>query len=133
MELLSIYIFVYLEIIHVLILFAAGMAVAFINTVSAAGSLVSLSAFMFCGLSSVEANATNRIPIIFQSYFSAKGFESKGISSDSYKWWLAAACVPGAIIGALFAVKIPADVFNKILAGVMLLFLFIIRKVSREK
>lgn len=125
MELLSIYIFVYLEIIHVLILFAAGMAVAFINTVSAAGSLVSLSAFMFCGLSSVEANATNRIPIIFQSYFSAKGFESKGISSDSYKWWLAAACVPGAVIGALFAVKIPADVFNKILAGVMLLFLFI--------
>ena len=114
-----------MEIIHVLILFIAGMAVAFINTVSAAGSLVSLSAFMFCGLSSVEANATNRIPIIFQSYFSAKGFESKGVTSDSYKWWLAAACVPGAVIGALFAVKIPAEVFNKILAGVMLLFLFI--------
>jgi uncharacterized membrane protein YfcA len=113
------------EIIHILLLFIAGMAVAFINTLSAAGSLVSLSAFMFCGLSSVEANATNRIPIIFQSYFSAKGFESKGIPSDSYKWWLAAACVPGAIIGALFAVKIPAEVFNKILAGVMLLFLVI--------
>lgn len=98
---------------------------AFINTVSAAGSLVSLSAFMFCGLSSVEANATNRLPIIFQSFFSAKGFESKGVKSDAYKWWLAAACVPGAIIGALWAVKIPVEIFNKILAGVMLLFLFI--------
>lgn len=101
------------------------MAVAFINTISAAGSLVSLSAFMFAGLSSVEANATNRIPIIFQSFFSAKGFESKGIKGDSYKWWLALACVPGAIIGALFAVKIPAEVFNRILLAVMLLFLVI--------
>ncbi len=113
------------EIIHLLILFVAGIAVAFINTISAAGSLVSLSAFMFCGLSSVEANATNRIPIIFQSFFSARGFESKGVKGDAYKWWLAAACVPGAVIGALWAVKIPADVFNKILAGVMLLFLVI--------
>ena len=56
-----------------ILLFVAGMAVAFINTISAAGSLVSLSAFMFAGLSSVEANATNRIPIIFQSFFSANG------------------------------------------------------------
>ena len=114
-----------MEIIHLIVIFIAGIAVAFINTISAAGSLVSLSAFMFAGLSSTEANATNRIPIIFQSWFSAKGFESKGITGDSYKWWLAAACVPGAIIGALFAVKIPADIFNKVLAGVMLLFLVI--------
>lgn len=114
-----------MEIVHLLILFIAGIAVAFINTISAAGSLVSLSALMFAGLSSAEANATNRIPIIFQSFFSAKGFESKGIKGDSYKWWLAMACVPGAVIGALFAVKIPAEVFNKILLVVMLLFLVI--------
>ncbi|HLP50315.1 MAG TPA: sulfite exporter TauE/SafE family protein [Chitinophagales bacterium] len=114
-----------MDILNFLVIFLAGIAVAFINTISAAGSLVSLSAFMFIGLSSVEANATNRIPIIFQSWFSAKGFESKGVTGDSYKWWLAAACVPGAIIGALWAVKIPADIFNKVLAGVMLLFLFI--------
>jgi uncharacterized membrane protein YfcA len=113
------------EIIHLFVLFFAGMAVAFINTVSAAGSLVSLSAFMFCGLTSAEANATNRIPIIFQSYFSAKGFESKDVTGDAYKWWLAFACVPGAVIGALCAVNIPAIVFNKILEGVMLLFLII--------
>jgi len=118
-------IFEKVEIAYFFVIFFAGIAVAFINTISAAGSLISLSAFMFCGLSSVEANATNRIPIIFQSFFSAKGFESKGIKGDSYKWWLAAACVPGAVIGALWAVKIPAEVFNKILAAVMLFFLFV--------
>ena len=101
------------------------MAVAFINTISAAGSLVSLSAFMFCGLSSVQANATNRVPIIFQSYFSAKGFESMGVKSDNYICWLALACVPGAVVGAWFAVTISAAVFNKILAGVMLFFLLV--------
>ncbi|MES2622461.1 MAG: sulfite exporter TauE/SafE family protein [Bacteroidota bacterium] len=114
-----------MEILYLVIIFLAGIAVAFINTISAAGSLVSLSALMFTGLSSTEANATNRIPIIFQSFFSAKGFESKGVKGDAYKWWLALACVPGAVIGALFAVKIPAQIFNKVLLGVMLLFLVI--------
>lgn len=112
-----------MEAVDVVIVFLAGIAVAVINTVSAAGSLVSLSAFMFAGLTSAEANATNRIPIIFQSFFSVKGFESKGIAGDNYKWWLAAACVPGAVIGAVFAVKIPSEIFDKILLGVMLLFL----------
>ncbi len=114
-----------MEVLNMVILFVAGMAVAFINTISAAGSLVSLSAFMFAGLSPAEANATNRIPIIFQSFFSVRGFESKGIKGDSYKWWLALAAIPGAVAGALLAVKIPADVFNKILLGVMLFFLVI--------
>lgn len=113
------------KVLDILIIFLAGLAVAFINTVSAAGSLVSLSALMFAGLSSAEANATNRIPIIFQSFFSVKGFESKGITGDIYKWWLAAACVPGAVIGALFAVKIPTEIFDKILLVVMLFFLVI--------
>lgn len=114
-----------MEIIYPVVIFLAGIAVAFINTISAAGSLVSLSALMFVGLSSSEANATNRIPIIFQSFFSAKGFESKGVKGDAYKWSLALACVPGAVIGSLFAVKIPTEIFDKILLGVMLLFLAI--------
>ena len=114
-----------MDILSGVVVFIAGVAVAFINTISAAGSLVSLSALMFAGLSPTEANATNRIPILFQSFFSARGFESKGIKGDSYKWWLALACVPGAVIGALFAVKIPPEIFHKILLGVMLFFLLI--------
>lgn len=114
-----------MEATNAILLFFAGMLVAFINTISAAGSLVSLTAFMFTGLSGNEANATNRIPIIFQSFFSVKGFESKGVTGDSYKWWLAFACVPGAVIGALFAVKIPAALFDNILLSVMVLFLIL--------
>lgn len=121
--LVSYVIFARVEVMHLFILFVAGIVAAFISTVSAAGSLISLSALMLCGLSPTEANATNRIPVIFQSFFSAKGFESRGLKSDAYRWWLAVVCVPGAIIGALFAVKIPEDVFNKILGGVLLLFL----------
>ena len=47
------------------------------------------------------------------------------MKGDDYKWWLALACVPGAVIGSLFAVKIPEEIFNKILLGVMLFFLVI--------
>lgn len=40
-------------------------------------------------------------------------------------WVLAAATVPGAILGAWFALKIPDAWFNKILSGVMLVFLVV--------
>jgi uncharacterized membrane protein YfcA len=115
----------HVDILYIIIVFIAGIAVAFINTISAAGSLVSLSALIFAGLTPAEANATNRVPIIFQSFFSAKGFESKGVTGDSYKWWLTLACIPGSVIGALFAVKIPSHIFNQVLMGVMVLFLVI--------
>ncbi len=114
-----------MELFYYLLVFVAGVAIAFINTISAAGSLVSLSVLMFTGLSPAEANATNRLPIIFQSFFSAKGFESKGVTGDSYKWWLAAACIPGAIMGAMFSLNVPAHIFNNALTGVMLFFLAI--------
>jgi uncharacterized membrane protein YfcA len=113
------------EIFYLILIFFAGIVVAFINTISAAGSLVSLSVFMFTGLTPLEANATNRIPILFHNIFTVKGFESKGLKSDAYVWWLSLATIPGAIAGAFWAVKIPADIFDKILVGVMILFLVI--------
>ena len=114
-----------MEIVYLILIFLAGIIVAFINTISAGGSLVSLSALMFVGLSPAEANATNRIPILFHNIFTVLGFEAKGVKSDAYVWWLSLICIPGGLAGAFWAIKIPADVFDKILTGVMVLFLVI--------
>ncbi len=95
----------------------------FVNAVSAAGSLITLPAFIFAGLTAGDANATNRVTVLFQNVFSAYGFKSKGLKLEPYMAWLAAAAVPGAVLGAWVALQIPDAVFNKILSGVMLLFL----------
>src|SRR5436189_211039 len=114
-----------MQILSLVIILLAGVVAGFINAVLAAGSLITLPAFIFAGLTSAEANATNRVAILFQNLFSSYGFRSKGLKTEKYMWWLAAATVPGAVIGAWFSLKIPDYIFNKILAGVMIVFLII--------
>ncbi len=112
-----------MEITHIIIILVAGLVAGFVNAVSAAGSLITLPAFIFAGLTAGEANATNRVAVLFQNLFSAYGFKSKGLKLEPYMAWLAAAAMPGAVLGAFLALKIPDAIFNKILSGVMLLFL----------
>lgn len=100
-----------------------GVAAGFVNAVSAAGSLISLPILIFTGLPAGDANATNRVGVLFQNISSALGFRTKGIKTEPYMWWLAAASVPGALLGAWFSLKIPDEVFNRILSVVMLVFL----------
>lgn len=113
------------EVFKIIIILVAGLVGGVVNTISAAGSLITLPAFIFAGLNPSVANGTNRIAILFQNTFAVAGFHSKGIKGDRYVWWVSLAAIPGAILGALFAVKIPESSFNKILSVVMLIFLAI--------
>jgi hypothetical protein len=110
---------------NVMILLIAGFAGGFVNAVSAAGSLITLPAFIFAGLSPAQANATNRIAILIQNFSSVSAYRTKGIKTEPYMWWAALAAIPGAIAGAWFSLKIPDDMFTKILSVVMILFLVI--------
>ena len=114
-----------MEILPIVIVLLAGLVAGFVNTVSAAGSLITLPAFIFVGLSAGQANATNRVAIMAQNFFTSYGFQTKGLKPEKYMWVLAAATVPGAILGAWFALNIPDALFNKILSGVMLVFLVV--------
>ena len=114
-----------MEITTALIILIGGVFAGFVNAVSAAGSLITLPLLIFTGLSAGEANATNRVGILAQNFSSAMGFRSKGYKTESYMWWLAAAAVPGAVLGAWFSLKIPDELFNKILSVVMVVFLTI--------
>jgi uncharacterized membrane protein YfcA len=121
----SIYTFARMDIswFHVLVLLLLGVVAGFVNTVSAAGSLVSITALMFTGLSGTEANASNRVAVLAQNFSSTYTFLRKGYKTDAYLIWLSLASVPGAVLGALFSIRIPEELFVKILSGVMLLFL----------
>lgn len=108
---------------HYLLLAIIGFIVGVINTLSGGGSLLTLPILIFIGLPSSVANGTNRIAILIQTIFAYLGFKSKGATSNysSFGWYLAVSATLGSLIGAKIAIDISDDIFNRILAIVMIL------------
>ena len=106
--------------INALLILATGLVAGFANTVAGGGSLLSLPVLIFLGLPPVMANATNRVAILFQNAFAVRGFQSKGVNAFPYAYWLSGSAILGAVIGAKIVVEINGDLFNKILAIVMM-------------
>ena len=119
-----------------LLLVLVGFIAGCINVVAGGGSLLTLPALIFFGLPPNVANGTNRIGIIIQNIFAVSGFKSKGVSSFPYSIYLALSATVGAIIGAQFAVDIKGELFNKILAIIMIVivvFLFFKPKTTTQE
>lgn len=103
------------------ILLGVGLITGVINTLAGGGSLITLPLFIFMGLPSSEANASNRIGVFLQSLTALGGFKSKGITVFPYAIWVSITAVAGCIIGAYFAVDIKNELFNRILAIIMVI------------
>lgn len=108
-----------MSLIEALILLAAGLFTGMINTLAGGGSLITLPLFIFMGLPSAEANASNRIGVFLQGVTSVAGFNSKGVSVFPYAIWVSLTAVVGCVIGAYYATDIKNEVFNRVLAVVM--------------
>ncbi|UII29818.1 sulfite exporter TauE/SafE family protein [Fulvivirga ulvae] len=104
-----------------IVLIGTGLAAGFINTVAGGGSLLSLPILIFMGLPPAVANASNRVAIFSQNIFGVLGFKSKGVSAYPYSLYLGISAFFGAIIGAKISVKLDDELFNKIIAIVMVL------------
>jgi len=105
---------------HYPLLIVVGFVVGFINTVAGGGSLLSLPVLIFMGLPSNVANGTNRVAIVIQTALATAGFKSKGVSTFPFNAYLGIAACIGSIIGAYIAVDIKGELFNSILAIVMI-------------
>lgn len=114
-----------MEILEILLILGVGLVAGFINTVAGGGSLISLPVLIFLGLPSSVANATNRVAIFSQNVFGVVGFKSKGIGEFKYSLILGISALFGAIAGAKLAVDIRGELFNKILAVVMIVVVFL--------
>ncbi len=106
---------------EILLLVGAGLFAGFINTIAGGGSLISMPLLIFMGLPSADANASNRVALFLQNVFAIQGFRSKGVYVFPYALWPAITATIGAIIGAYIAVDIDSQLFNRILAIVMLM------------
>ncbi len=110
---------------HTLIILATGLIAGFFNTVAGGGSLLSLPILIFLGLPPSVANATNRVAIFSQNIFAVAGFKSKGIGEFKYSLILGGSALLGAIIGAKIAIEIRGELFNKILAVIMIMIVLL--------
>lgn len=108
------------EISATLILFGAGLAAGFLNVVAGGGSAITLPVLIFLGLDSATANGTNRVGILIQNISAVYSFKKEKYSQFSLSLKLSLFTLPGAVFGALIAISVGDDLFNKILAVIMI-------------
>jgi uncharacterized protein len=108
------------------LLIFAGFLVGVINTIAGSGTIITYSLFMMLGLPVNFANGTIRLGVIMQTLTSTLNFKKHNALDWRKGFKLALPVVIGSIVGAQIAVEINEAVFEKILAGILLIMLFFI-------
>ncbi len=89
------------------LLFFAGVGLAFANTLASAGSAVSLPALLAVGLDPELANGTNRVAVLVGSVAALTSFMRAGMIRWRLVAPLAAAGALGAVLGAYLSEVVP--------------------------
>src|SRR6056297_962916 len=109
-----------------LIMIAAGFATGIINTLAGSGSVITFSIMMALGIPAPMANGTLRLGVILQTATASFRFFKKDKLEVKKGLILGIPVVLGSITGALIAVNIPHDLFEKIIGITLLALLFFI-------
>lgn len=109
------------SITEIILLIITGFIAGIANVMAGGGSMLTFPLLIFLGLPPNVANGTNRVAILIQNIFSNAGFKSKGISTFPFSIYLAISALIGSLIGAQLAIDIKGEVFNKILAIILLI------------
>jgi uncharacterized membrane protein YfcA len=104
----------------VIILFFVGIIAGFLNVTAGGGSTLTLPVLIFLGLDSSMANGTNRIAILIQNISAVYSFKKEKYQQIKASLILSLFTLPGAIEGALLAVNLDDELFQKILGIVMI-------------
>lgn len=104
----------------VILVAGVGLLAGVVNTLAGAGSLVTIPALVFMGVSATVANATNRVGVVLQSSAATLTFHRKGALDHGAGWRLMAPTCVGALAGAWVSAVIDPAIFEKVVAVVML-------------
>jgi len=98
---------------QLLLLFVAGVAAGWVNTLAGGGSILTVPVMVFLGLPGPVANGTNRIGIIAQNVASVWGFFRRGFSDFKLSASLSACAAVGAFFGANAGVRLEGVWFER--------------------
>jgi len=108
------------------ILILSGVIVAFINTFAGGGSVISISLFMMLGMSPLQANVINRVPVFFQTIASSYLFWKNGLLDLSRGLIIGIPVIMGTLIGAQILIVVDEQAFDIFLGLILLVILFFI-------
>jgi len=108
------------EYLELLLLFGVGVLAGGLNVMAGGGSSLTLPALIFLGLDSPVANGTNRVAILLQNVSAVLAYRKEKVTDIKVSMKLAALTLPGAVLGALIAVRISNEWFERILGIVMI-------------
>ena len=124
------------ETVKLVLLFTVGFISGIINVNAGGGSSITLPVLIFLGLEGALANGTNRIGILLQNLFAISSFKRQNVHHFRESLLMALFTLPGAVAGALLSVRISHELFQRILAIVMIGIVFSIvfshRKIKKE-
>ncbi len=108
------------DLLSLTLLFFTGVLAGVINVMAGGGSSIVLPVLIFLGIDPTVANGTNRVAILFQNFFATLSFRKEGIADVKTGVKLAAFTLPGVLAGAFAAVRVGDELFEKILALVLI-------------
>ena len=111
--------------LELLLLIFTGTATGFLNVMAGGGSMLSVPIMIFLGVPGTIANGTNRIAILPQNISAVWAFYRKGFANFKLSLSLGLCTIPGTLIGATLAARVPNDQFNTLLALIMVIVLII--------
>ena len=115
-----------MEILDVGLILVTGVVAGFMNTLGGGGSLLTLPMLIFLGSPAAVANGTNRIALMVQNVVGVSNFRKKGFFYPKLGITLAVPAVFGSLLGARFAISVPEELFQKILAIIMIVVMILI-------
>jgi hypothetical protein len=111
----------------ILAVIGVGFLAGLINTVAAGGSLLALPMLIITlGIPSTNANAINRIAILFQNIIGVRRFQKKKVLDLKSDYKIGLPAVVGAVLGALIATVISAPAMDTAIGIVMLVMFLVI-------
>ncbi len=116
----------------IILLFIVGCVAGFINVNAGGGSTITLPTLIFLGLDASVANGTNRIAIFLQNVSAIYSFKKEKYDNFKLSLKLSLFTLPGVIAGALLAVNIESQLFEKIL-GIIMIGIIISMIIPRKK
>lgn len=116
-----------LELWHYGVLIAAGTLGGIINVMAGGGSILTVPLMILLGVPGPVANGTNRIAILAQNLTAAATFHHSGLTQWRLGFSLTACAIPGAAVGAWVGANLQGEIFNTVLAMVMLAVLLLMQ------
>ena len=103
----------------VILLLVTGLVAGTLNVLAGGGSFLTLPVLIFLGLPPGLANGTNRVAIFLQNASAVASFRRQGVLELSSFTWATLPAMVGSVFGALLALRISDEAFQRVLAFLM--------------